>query len=99
MIGDKLFKHTLLFVKEDIKALSFIDILSKLKKLEIIEDSDTWLKLREIRNEVSHEYPIMLEEAIESLNLILSMKNELLSFFVNCVKYLKAKDSDNVLNI
>ncbi|MDP3914961.1 MAG: hypothetical protein Q8R96_14620 [Bacteroidota bacterium] len=48
--------------------LLFRDILNILERLQIIETSDTWLTLREIRNDLTHEYPMMLDETIEKLN-------------------------------
>lgn len=67
-IGNKLFPLILEGLHEDLENLSFIDILSKVEKLGIIEDSRQWLILRETRNIVTHEYPFQLDLLIEGLN-------------------------------
>ena len=46
----------------------FRDILNRLEQLKIIDSSDTWLALRELRNDLAHEYPVMPEETIDKLN-------------------------------
>jgi uncharacterized protein with HEPN domain len=38
--------------------------------LQIIDSSDTWLSLRELRNDLAHDYPIMIDETIDKLNYL-----------------------------
>lgn len=54
-IGQKLFKTILFVLKEDIENKPFIDILNRLDKLELIQDIDAWMELRNIRNSLAHE--------------------------------------------
>lgn len=67
-MGTKLFKVILNRLEEETDDLAFIDILNKLEKLNILEDKDQWLALRELRNEVTHEYPFNTKEITEGLN-------------------------------
>lgn len=76
-IGAKLFKSILDNLGEETRGLPFIDLLNKLESLNIIDDSEDWFLLREIRNMISHEYPFKKEEIVEGLNL-LSANYELL---------------------
>jgi hypothetical protein len=69
-IGNNTFRFLLEYLQEDITNKPFRDILNILERLQIIDTSDTWLFLREIRNDLTHEYPMMLEETIEKLNLL-----------------------------
>lgn len=69
-MGNKLFPLILEGLQEDVETLPFIDILSKIEKLGLIESSNQWLTLREIRNVVTHEYPFQLDQLIEGLNQI-----------------------------
>jgi len=39
-----------------------------LERLKIIDSADTWLALRELRNDLTHEYPALIEETIDKLN-------------------------------
>lgn len=67
-LGTNTFRYILVYLKEDILDKPFRDILNKLERLRIIDSSDTWLALRELRNDLAHEYPMMLEETIDKLN-------------------------------
>jgi hypothetical protein len=67
-LGTNTFKFVLVYLQEDILDKPFRDILNRLEQLKIIDSSDTWLALRELRNDLAHEYPIMLEETIDKLN-------------------------------
>ena len=40
--------------------------------VEIIDLSDDWVFMREIRNNLANAYPMMLDEPIEKLNLLFS---------------------------
>lgn len=67
-IGNNTFRFLLEYLQEDIVGKPFRDILNILERLQIIDSCDSWLTLRELRNDLTHEYPIMLEETIEKLN-------------------------------
>lgn len=69
-MGTRLFKQLLEVLEEDILGLPFIDILSKMEKLKLIDNAKDWIALRQTRNTVSHEYPFYKEIQIEELNLL-----------------------------
>jgi hypothetical protein len=72
-IGAKLFKKVLYYTKEiEVENISMKDALNILEKLEIIEDSYSWDRLREIRNSLAHEYPFSIEERVENINLAIN---------------------------
>lgn len=80
-IGRRLFKTILIYLGEDdVESMSFIDILNRLEKLKIVENIDEWLILREIRNELSHEYDDD-EETHKMINTIYEKRNELKKVF------------------
>lgn len=69
-IGAKLFKQVLYELKEiDTFSLTMIDVLHKLEKLNILDASEQWEKLRETRNILAHEYPFDTQERIENIAL------------------------------
>lgn len=69
-IGTKLFKQVLYELKEiDTFSLTMIDVLHKLEKLNILDASEQWEKLRETRNILAHEYPFDTQERIENIAL------------------------------
>lgn len=68
--------------------MAFIDILNRLEKLYVIPDKSEWLELRKLRNEVSHEYPVIDDEAISDLNRLFNSKQKLEEFYYSCKNYL-----------
>jgi hypothetical protein len=69
-MGGKLFPAILENLGEQIKGVPFIDRLNKLEELNIISSAEEWILLRETRNIVTHEYPFILDEVIQGLNLL-----------------------------
>ncbi len=67
-MGTNTFRYIMVYLQEDILDKPFRDILNRLERLKIIDSSDTWLALRELRNDLAHEYPVMLEDTIDKLN-------------------------------
>lgn len=70
IMGRRVFIEILQMLSEETDGLPFIDILNKLEKLKIIDSSKTWLRLRQARNTVTHEYPTMISEQIDGLNVL-----------------------------
>ena len=69
-LGSKTFKFLLESLKEDIATKPFKDILNRLEQLGYIENSSQWEELRELRNSLAHEYPTMVQETVDSLNVL-----------------------------
>jgi len=74
-MGAKLFKTYMLSQGENIDR-PFLDILNSLEKLNIL-NVDEWFELREIRNEIAHDYEDNEELALNILNSIYKHKVEL----------------------
>ena len=54
ILTQKVFKGLFVFLQENIKTI--IDAANLLEKLEIVENADTILNIRELRNQIAHEY-------------------------------------------
>jgi hypothetical protein len=69
-IGAKLFR-TVLYEQKEIEDFNMPmkDILNLLEKLSLIGEVEIWDKLREIRNNLAHEYPFDLEERVENIEM------------------------------
>ena len=67
-MGTHTFRFVLTQLQEDIFDKPFRDILNILERLRIIDGADTWLALRELRNDLTHDYPMMVDETIDKLN-------------------------------
>jgi hypothetical protein len=87
-IGERLFKSLLLFLGEEVHNKSFIDVFNRLEQLEIIENYDNWMELREIRNELTHEYEDEPSENAEKINKIYLLKDKLARYYLNVEKFL-----------
>lgn len=89
-IGAKLFKQVLYELKEiDTLSLPMIDILHKLESLRILESSEAWERLREIRNLLAHEYPFDLEERVENIFLAMEGFEVLVQIYQNLKQHIR----------
>lgn len=82
LIGAKLFPITLDLLGED--AITFIDKLHKLERIGYLYksyDSNWWMSLREIRNQLNHDYPDDYNLISEHLSMLLKKASELLEFW------------------
>jgi len=74
-MGAKLFKSLLLYQGENVDK-PFLDILNQLEKMEIVEVEE-WFEIRDLRNEISHDYGNDMQKGLEMLNMIYETKDEL----------------------
>ena len=74
-MGAKLFKSVLLYEGENVNK-SFLDILNQLEVIDII-NVDEWFEIRDLRNEIAHDYEDNDEIAINILNTIYKLKIDL----------------------
>jgi hypothetical protein len=88
-IGNKLFPLILQGLVEYSPNMPFIDILNQLEKLSVIESTEHWLSLREIRNLVTHEYPGNEKEIVDALNELHQQTFYLSSTLDNLMLYIK----------
>ena len=56
-VGNKIFPLILELLEEDVTHASFIDKLNKLERIGAISSTEYWKEIRNIRNEITHEYP------------------------------------------
>ena len=56
-MGEKIFPSLLTLLGESVKNKPFIDRLNRLEELELLE-MQTWMHLRKVRNDISHEYSL-----------------------------------------
>ena len=90
-MGDKLFKEILKSVGEYKDSMSLIDVLDKLEKLEIINDSDKWINFRILRNKLTHEYPDNQDDVIEGIKLAIEQFAEMKTILSDSIEYIDRK--------
>ena len=94
-IGEKFFPAILLFLKEkNITSKPFIDILNRLEKLNLLDDKNQWLKLREIRNELSHEYDDNAPGMTAAINHVFENKNILIDIYLKIQNFYSERTKD-----
>ena len=83
-MGAKLFKSLLLYQGENVNK-PFLDILNQLEKMDIV-DVEEWFEIRDLRNEISHDYDNNNEKAMEILDMIIELKDELRNILTSIKK-------------
>lgn len=81
-IGEKLIKMVFSLYEEKSEKFTFIDILNRLEKAEILS-ARQWQELRDIRNELSHNYEDELMENTIVLNKVYEKEKVLESIYHN----------------
>ncbi len=86
-LGESLFRYILILAEENVKKMTFIDMLIRLEELEILNKNE-WLELREIRNEIAHEYSYNQEEVVANINMIYDKAERLIDIFRTIDKFI-----------
>ena len=94
-MGEKLFVLILeLLQEENPKSKPFIDTLNRLEQIGLLENKNTWLELRKIRNTIAHQYEDEPKQASEALNAIYAVKPILESIYqLIKTRYVEMRDS------
>ena len=69
------------YLDEDVSALPMRDILNLLERYHFIDSADEWGYIRELRNEIAHDYPLMENDIVSVLNELLSKVSILKSIY------------------
>ena len=63
------------------------EVLFAIEKEEIIDSLDSWIELREVRNELEHDYPENLTAALQDLKFCINNFTTLESYYFNALKF------------
>lgn len=90
-MGAKIFRTLLEFWDEDVTNLPMRDILDRLERYRLLPSAEEWVYIRELRNELAHDYPVSDNEVVELLNELF-IKTEVLFGIYEKIKqaYLKS---------
>lgn len=83
LIGQKIIDKLLILNEELIDNMTMLDKIHKLERLNIIENADLWKEIRQVRNQVAHEYPDHPELVAEYLNKIIQLAPKLINILSN----------------
>ena len=76
-MGQRLFRLIMNMMGEDAESMPFIDMLNRLEKMGRIPSVEEWRRLREIRNQVSHEYDDRPDYMAAALNAVFDARASL----------------------
>lgn len=88
-MGDKLFPSILRELEEYKNSMALIDVLNRLEKLELLENSDKWIDYRKLRNSLTHEYPNNSDEVLEAINLSIKAYEDMKNIYATMLKRVK----------
>lgn len=74
-MGAKIFRCALELMDEDISSLPMRDILNRLERFNLIPSADEWIYIRELRNEIAHDYPLYENDVVAILNELITKLN------------------------
>ncbi|RLA08691.1 MAG: hypothetical protein DRQ51_01675 [Gammaproteobacteria bacterium] len=66
---------------------SLSEVLLYVEKEQIIDSLDSWIELRAIRNELEHDYPEIIREALENLKYCVDSFDRITSYYKNSVNF------------
>ncbi len=89
-LGAKIF--SLLLEIAGINANKMSEVLANIEKEDIIDSLESWIELREVRNELEHDYPEELQEALEDLKYCIEHFGQLESYYLNSLEFFKKYD-------
>ena len=88
-LGKRVFRLIVSEYEDSVEEMTFLDILNRLEKIGLLEDVNTWKRLRDARNDIAHQYEDDPQEMAEALNNIFAYKSELIGIFENIVAFVK----------
>jgi uncharacterized protein YutE (UPF0331/DUF86 family) len=91
-MGQKLFKQLLKTTDDYQETMSMIDVLDKLEKMELVPSSDRWKDYREVRNQLTHEYPDNKEDVVSGIKKAMEYFPEIESIVAKMENYIKTLD-------
>ncbi|MEA3315784.1 MAG: hypothetical protein U9Q30_08020 [Campylobacterota bacterium] len=65
------------------------EVLSNIEKENIIDSLENWIELREVRNELEHDYPEELQEALDDLKYCVDSFEKLENYYLNSLNFFK----------
>jgi hypothetical protein len=86
-LGSKIF--SLLLEIAGINNSKMSEVLSNIEKENIIDSLENWIELREVRNELEHDYPEELQEALNDLKYCIDNFEQLEAYYLNSLAFFK----------
>lgn len=92
MMGDKLFRVFLDEIGEYKDNMSLLDVLDKLEKIGILDNSYSWMEYRKLRNNLTHEYPNNEQDILDGIELALDTFSHMELILEKIIEYKNLKN-------
>ena len=63
------------------------EILYEIERERIIDSLENWIELREVRNELEHDYPEELKEVLKDLKFCIDSFEKIESYYLNALRF------------
>ena len=90
-LGAKLFPLIVGHLREDAESMTVIDKLAQLERAHAIADAERWQELRELRNQLAHDYEDDAEIAAGYLNDLYEASASLLAFQEQATRFARER--------
>jgi len=80
-MGDKIFRVVFSLYNDTNETVPFRDLLNRLEKLGFLYSAKEWINLRNIRNEIAHQYDDEPEESSQAINNIVMQKEIIIKIY------------------
>ena len=87
IMGEKLFKVFLDEIGEYQDSMSLLDVVDKLEKFNIIDNSSEWMEYRKLRNKLTYEYPNNEQDVIDGIKIAIEVFTKIELILENIIRY------------
>ncbi|MGL1890194.1 MAG: hypothetical protein OCD02_01140 [Spirochaetaceae bacterium] len=84
-LGAKVFP--LLLEVAGVNSSKMSEVLYNIENEEIIDSLNSWIELREVRNELEHDYPENLTEALKDLKFCIDNFSKIELYYLNSIQF------------
>jgi len=86
-MGTRLLPTIYSYLKNEIRPVPFIDILSGLEKFEVLTSENDWQFFRNLRNYLAHDYPESAAQTVLTLNTLFSNWDKMENLYIQVRDY------------
>ena len=79
------------YLREDAESLTVLDKLAQLERARAIPDAEQWQELREVRNQLAHDYQDDVETAASYLNELFETSATLLTYHTQAYRFVRER--------
>mgnify|MGYP001439332585 CR=1 FL=1 len=100
-MGARLLPSVYSYLKNEVKPVPFIDILSGLEKYEVLTSENDWQFFRNLRNYLTHDYPETVAQTVLTLNMLFENWKKMESMYIRvrdyCLKKIDGVDKNFIV--